>query len=83
MVVVTADLFALVAGHGMLIRIQRLDDVWLRLMIFGRTTPLPATARLVHLLELGHVTPPVRIAIAGLLALRRRRWHLTALPRPR
>jgi hypothetical protein len=63
-VVVTADVFAMVAAHGMLIRIQRLDDVWLRLMISGRTTPLTATARLFNLLELVHVTPPMRIAIA-------------------
>ena len=72
-VVVTADVFAMVAGHGMLIRIQRLDDAWLRLMISGRTTPLTATARLVNLLGPVYVTPPGRIAIAGLLALRRRR----------
>jgi hypothetical protein len=52
-------------------------------MISGLTTPLTATARLVNLLGLMYVTPPVRIAIAGLLALRRRRWHLAALPRPR
>lgn len=70
---VTADEFAMVADHGMLIRIQRVDDVWLRLMISGRTTPLTATAGLFNLLELVYVTPPVRIAIAGLLALRRRR----------
>jgi hypothetical protein len=80
-VVVTADVFAMVAGYGMLIRIQRLDDVWLRQMICGRTTPLTATARLFNLLELVYVRPPV-IAIAGLLALRRRRWHRAALPRP-
>jgi hypothetical protein len=33
---VTAVVFALVADHGVLARIQRLDDAWLRLMISGR-----------------------------------------------
>src|SRR5208337_3629358 len=60
-VALTAVVFALVADHGMLARIQRLDDAWLRLMISGRAPPLP-----------------VRIVLAGFLALRRRWWHLAA-----
>ena len=38
-VAVTAVVFALVADHGTLARIQRLDDAWLRLMISGRARP--------------------------------------------
>jgi hypothetical protein len=36
-VALTAVVFALVADHGVLTHIQRLDDAWLRLMISGRT----------------------------------------------
>ncbi len=77
-VVITAGVFAAVAGHAMLIHIQRLDDMWLRLMISGRSAPLTATAQLFNLLGLVYVMLPVRIAVAGLLALRRRWWHLAA-----
>ena len=77
-VAVTAVVFALVADHGTLARIQRLDDAWLRLMISGRTPPLTAIARVFNVLGLVYVTLPVRIALAGFLALRRRWWHLAA-----
>ena len=76
--VVTAGVFAVVAERGMLIRIQRVDDAWLRLMVSGRSAPLTAIAKVFNLLGLVYVTLPVRIAIAGLLALRRRWWHLAA-----
>ena len=77
-VAVTAVVFALVADHGALARIQRLDDAWLRLMVSGRTPPLTAIARVFNVLGLVYVTLPVRIALAGFLALRRRWWHLAA-----
>ncbi len=77
-VVVTAVVFALVADHGVLIRIQRLDDAWLRLMISGRTPLLTAIAKVFNVLGLVYVTLPVRIALAGFLALRRQWWHLAA-----
>ena len=77
-VAVTAVVFALVADHGMLTRIQRLDDAWLRLMISGRTPPLTAIAKVFNVLGLVYVTLPVRIALAGFLALRRQWWHLAA-----
>jgi len=77
-VALTAVVFALVADHGTLARIQRLDDAWLRLMISGRTAPLTAIAKVFNVLGLVYVTLPVRIALAGLLALRRRWWHLAA-----
>jgi membrane-associated phospholipid phosphatase len=77
-VAVTAGVFAVVASHGLLIRIQRVDDAWLRLMVSGRSAPLTAIAKVFNLLGLVYVTLPVRIAVAGLLALRRRWWHLAA-----
>ena len=77
-VAVTAAVFALVADHGTLARIQRLDDAWLRLMISGRAPPLTAIAKVFNVLGLVYVTLPVRIALAGFLALRRRWWHLAA-----
>ena len=43
-VAVTAVVFVLVADHGTLARIQRLDDAWLRLMISGRAPALTAIA---------------------------------------
>ena len=77
-VAVTAVVFALVADHGMLTRIQRIDDAWLRLMVSGRTAPLTAIAKVFNVLGLVYVTLPVRLALAGFLALRRRWWHLAA-----
>ena len=77
-VALTAVVFALAAGHGTLARIERLDDAWLRLMISVRTPPLTAIAKVFNVLGLVYVTLPVRIALAGFLALRRRWWHLAA-----
>jgi undecaprenyl-diphosphatase len=75
---VTAVVFALVADHGTLARIQRLDDAWLRLMISGRAPPLTAIAKVFNVLGLVYVTLPARIALAGFLAVRRQWWHLAA-----
>jgi membrane-associated phospholipid phosphatase len=77
-VAATVVVFALVADHGVLARIQRVDDAWLRLMISGRAAPLTAIAKVLNVLGLVYVTLPVRMALAGFLALRRRWWHLTA-----
>jgi membrane-associated phospholipid phosphatase len=74
----TAVVFALVADHGALAGIQRLDDAWLRLMISGRTPALTVIAKVFNVLGLVYVTLPVRIAVAGFLALRRRWWQLAA-----
>jgi undecaprenyl-diphosphatase len=74
----TAVVFALVADHGTLARVQRLDDAWLRLMISGRAPALTAVAKVFNVLGLVYVTLPVRIAVAGFLALRRQWWHLAA-----
>ncbi len=75
---VTAGMFAAVASHGVLSGIQRLDDAWLRLMLSGRAEPLTALAKVFNILGLVYVTLPVRIAVAGFLAVRRQWWHLSA-----
>ena len=77
-VALTACVFAVVGAHGTLASIQRLDDTWLRLMISGRAPELTAVAKVFNVLGLVYVTLPVRIAIAGFLALRRWWWHLAA-----
>ena len=77
-VAVTAVVFALVADHGVLAHIQRVDNAWLRLMVSGRTPPLTAVAKVFNVLGLVYVTLPVRIVLAGFLALRRQWWRLAA-----
>jgi membrane-associated phospholipid phosphatase len=74
----TAVAFAAVADHGVLAHIQRADDWWLRLMTSGRLAPVTLIAKVFNVLGLVYVTLPVRLAIAGFLALRRRWWHLAA-----
>jgi undecaprenyl-diphosphatase len=74
----TAVAFAAVADHGILAHIQRADDWWLRLMTSGRRAPVTLIAKVFNVLGLVYVTLPVRLAIAGFLALRRRWWHLAA-----
>jgi undecaprenyl-diphosphatase len=77
-VVLTAAIFAAVASQGVLAHIQHLDNDWLRLMFSSRSAPVTAFAKFLNLLGLVYVTLPVRIAVAGYLALRRRWWHLAA-----
>jgi len=74
----TAATFALVANRGAFSHIQRLDSSWLRLMISARDPPVTVIAKIFNVLGLVYVTLPVRIAIAGYLAFRRRWWHLAA-----
>ena len=74
----TTVVFAVVADHGILVHIQRVDDAWLRLMVSSRSAPVTAVAKFLNLLGPVYVTLPVRIAIAGFLAWRRRWWHLAA-----
>ena len=77
-VVLTAAIFAAVASRGVLAHIQRLDDAWLQLMVAHRSGQVTALAEFLNLLGFVYITLPVRIAIAGFLALRRRWWHLAA-----
>jgi membrane-associated phospholipid phosphatase len=74
----TAALFVMAATHAGLSSLQRIDDSWLRLMIEARSAPLTAVAKVFNVLGLVYVTLPVRIAVAGYLALRRRWWHFAA-----
>lgn len=76
--VLTAAVFAAVASQGVLAHIQHLDHAWLRLMDTHRSAPVTALAKVLNFLGLVSVTLPVRIVIAGYLALRRRWWHLAA-----
>jgi membrane-associated phospholipid phosphatase len=75
---VTAVVFAVAANHAALSHIQRLDDSWLRLMVSIRNPPVTVIAKIFNILGLVYVTLPIRLAIAGYLALRRQWWHLTA-----
>ena len=75
---VTAVVFAVAANRAALSHIQRLDDSWLRLMVSNRNPPLTVIAKIFNILGLVYVTLPVRIALAGYLAFRRRWWHLAA-----
>ena len=77
-VVLTAAIFAAVASPGVLAHIQHVDNAWLHLMTSNRSGPVTALAKFLNLLGLVSVTLPVRIVIAGYLALRRRWWHLAA-----
>jgi membrane-associated phospholipid phosphatase len=74
----TAVVFIAVAEQGVLAHIQHLDDAWLRIMVASRSAPVTAVAKFLNLLGLVYVTLPVRIVIAGYLALRRAWWHLAA-----
>jgi membrane-associated phospholipid phosphatase len=76
--VLTAFVFAAVGDHSALAHIQRIDDSWLRLNVASRSAPVTVVAKFFNLLGLVYVTLPVRIAIAGYLALRRRWWHFAA-----
>ena len=74
----TAAVFAVAAVHGALGHIQHIDDAWLRLMISGRNPQFTAVAKVFNVLGLVYVTLPVRLALGGYLAFRRRWWHLAA-----
>ena len=76
--VLTAAIFIAVASQGVLAHIQHLDNAWLKLMVTHRSGPVTVLAKFLNFLGLVSVTLPVRIVIAGYLALRRRWWHLAA-----
>jgi membrane-associated phospholipid phosphatase len=78
LVALTAAVFAGAASRGALAHIQHTDNAWLRLMISGRNPQFTAAAKAFNVLGLVYVTLPVRLAIGGYLAFRRRWWHLAA-----
>ena len=76
--VLTAALFILMADHVTRAAIQGIDDAFLRRMVSIQAGWLTTIARFFNVLGLVYVTLPVRLLIAGFLAVRRRWWHLTA-----
>src|SRR6266545_7324043 len=58
--------------------IQALDQAFLRRMLSIRSQPLTAVAKVLNLLGLVVITLPVRLLVAGFLALKRRWWHFSA-----
>ena len=76
--VATATLFILMANHLSRNPIQRIDDAFANRMVSIRTSWLTAVAKFFNLLGLVYLTLPIRLVIAGLLALRRRWWHFAA-----
>jgi membrane-associated phospholipid phosphatase len=77
-VVATVALFVLFSYHGSKAGIERLDRSFLRDMEHIRSGPLTFVAKVLNVLGLAWVTAPIRIAIAGFLAYRRRWWHAAA-----
>jgi undecaprenyl-diphosphatase len=76
--IITALFFVVMAFRNNITGIQRLDDRWLHLMLNVRVAPLTAIANVFNVLGLVYVTLPVRLAVAGYLAWRRRWWHFAA-----
>jgi undecaprenyl-diphosphatase len=74
----TAVVLVVAADRAALDHIQHVDDSWLRLMISWRDGPVTAIAKVFNVLGLVYVTLPVRIAVAGYLAVRRQWWHCAA-----
>jgi membrane-associated phospholipid phosphatase len=74
----TAAIFVLVAVPSTRAHVQSLDDAFRRRMLAIRSRPLTAVARFLDLIGRTGVTLPVRLAIAGFLAWRRRWWHLAS-----
>jgi membrane-associated phospholipid phosphatase len=74
---VTAALFLVVATPARE-AIQRIDDAFLSRIVSVRSEPLIWMARLLNLLGGAVITLPIRMVVAGFLALRRRWWHLAA-----
>jgi membrane-associated phospholipid phosphatase len=74
--IATATLFVIIAVPSTRAGIQRLDDAFLRRMLDVRSSGLTALAIVLNVLGLVYVTLPVRLVVAGYLALKRRWWHL-------
>ena len=71
-------LFALMATDAGRRLIQPIDDAFLRWIVSLRTGWLTVVARLFNLVGLTYVMTPIRLGIAGWLAIRRRWWHFAA-----
>jgi membrane-associated phospholipid phosphatase len=76
--VVTAAFFLLMAMSGPRARIDRIDVRFLHQMVSIRSSWLTGLADAFNFIGLAVVTLPIRLAIAGFLAFRRRWWHFAA-----
>jgi membrane-associated phospholipid phosphatase len=74
----TALVFLSVGLHATHGWVQKVDDRFLRVLVSHRTGGLTAVAKVFNLLGVAAVTFPIRIAVAGYLAIRRRWWHFSA-----
>jgi membrane-associated phospholipid phosphatase len=74
----TAAVFLLVGLNSTNSQVQRIDDHFLRTMVSHRQSWLTAVAKVFNVLGTLAITLPVRIVVAGYLALRRRWWHFAA-----
>jgi membrane-associated phospholipid phosphatase len=74
----TLAFFALMATDAGLRLIQPIDDAFLRWIVSLRTRWLTEVARIFNLIGLVYVMTPIRLGIAGWLAIRRRWWHFAA-----
>lgn len=74
----TVTLFALMATDAGRRLIQPIDDAFLRWIVSHRTGWLTVVAHLFNVIGLTYVMAPIRLGIAGWLAIRRRWWHFAA-----
>jgi membrane-associated phospholipid phosphatase len=78
LVAATVAFFALMATNAGRRLIQPIDDAFLRWIVSLRTGSLTVAARVLNLIGLTFVMTPIRLGIAGWLAIRRRWWHFAA-----
>jgi membrane-associated phospholipid phosphatase len=74
----TLAFFALMAPDAGRSLIQPIDDAFLRWIVSLRIGWLTVVAHLFNVVGLTYVMAPIRVGIAGWLAIRRRWWHFAA-----
>ena len=74
----TVAFFALMATDAGRRLIQPIDDAFLRWIVSLRIGWLTVVAHVFNLIGLTYVMAPIRLGIAGWLAIRRRWWHFAA-----
>ena len=74
----TVTFFALMATDAGRRTIQPIDDAFLRWIVSLRVGWLTVIAHLFNVVGLTYVMVPIRLGIAGWLAIRRRWWHFAA-----
>ncbi len=78
LVATTVAFFALMATDAGRRLIQPIDNAFLRWVVSVRVGWLTVVAHVFNLVGLTYVTAPIRLGIAGWLAIRRRWWHFAA-----